>query len=399
MAEYETELDSLDDRGKPAREPHKGTRAAPKAVVEPPKVPDEGATVPDEGATPGDEDQTPPPAAAAPLVPDLDGPEPVKIVDLRNHYRALKKQIKEQFKPEVSKLQARVKELEEGSGASKDIAAKLEQIQKRNRELEDQISFVDYSKSEEFQEKHVKPYNAAYYRAVSDFSQLQVREADGTDPESGETKFKFRQATDKDLIYLANLPLSKMDDEADAMFGKSAGRVIRHVEKVRDLAIAQQEALDNAAKNAETRRTEKANTEKLNSTKGKEMFQSEHKRLQEKYPKFFAKDETDPEGNQLLEKGIAMADRIFLRTPENTPKSAEEAVRLHALAYNKIANHDRLARKFKLARERIAELEKSLKEFEASEPGAGRAGEAGRSGRPADPMSEANAELDSLDKL
>jgi glutamyl/glutaminyl-tRNA synthetase len=190
-----------------------------------------------------------------------------------------------------------------------------------------------------------------------------------------------------------------MDDEADAMFGKSAGRVIRHVEKVRDLAIAQQEALDNAAKNAETRRTEKANTEKLNSTKGKEMFQSEHKRLQEKYPKFFAKDETDPEGNQLLEKGIAMADRIFLRTPENTPKSAEEAVRLHALAYNKIANHDRLARKFKLARERIAELEKSLKEFEASEPGAGRAGEAGRSGRPADPMSEANAELDSLDKL
>lgn len=395
MAEYETELDSLDDNNKPPREPHrpaaKPGAKADKPVVEPPKAPDD--------QTPADEGQTPPDEGQAPAAPDLDGPEPVKIVDLRNSYRALKKQIKEQFKPEVAKLQAKVKELEEGSGATQEITAKMEQIQKRNKELEDQISFVDYSKSEEFQTKFVKPYNEAYYRAVNDFSQLRVRVPDGTDPETGETKFKFRPADDKDLIKLANMSLAEMDEEAEAMFGKSAPRVIRHVERVRELAIAQQEALDSAAKNAEARRTEMANTQKLNSTKGREMFEAERKRLVEKYPKFFAKDEADPEGNELLDKGISMANRIFMRTPENTPKTAEEAVRLHALAYQKIANHDRLARKFKQARARVAELEKALAEYEESEPKGGKAGEAGKAGGILDAMADANAELDSLDKL
>lgn len=400
MAEYETELDSLDDNNKPPREPHKpAAKPGDKATVKPPKwegtVKPDGTVVPE----PEDEGQTPPDEGQAPAAPDLDGPEPVKIVDLRNSYRALKKQIKEQFKPEVAKLQAKVKELEEGSGATQELTAKMEQIQKRNKELEDQISFVDYSKSEHFQTNFVKPYNDAYYRAVSDFSQLRVRIPDGTDPETGETKFKFRPADDKDLIKLANMSLAEMDDEAEAMFGKSAPRVIRHVEKVRDLAIAQQQALDDAAKNAEARRTEMANTQKLNSTKGREMFEAERKRLVEKYPKFFAKDEADPEGNELLDKGISMANRIFMRTPENTPKTAEEAVRLHALAYQKIANHDRLARKFKQARARVAELEKALAEYEDSEPKGGKAGEAGKAGGILDAMADANAELDSLDKL
>lgn len=391
MAEYETELDSLDDTNKPPREPHKpAAKPGAKPVVEPPKAPDD-QTPADEGQAPADEGQ-------APAAPDLDGPEPVKIVDLRNSYRALKKQIKEQFKPEVAKLQAKVKELEEGSGATQEITARMEQIQKRNKELEDQISFIDYSKSEEFATKYVKPYNDAYYRAVSDFSQLRVRIPDGADPETGEAKFKFRPADDKDLIKLANMNIGDMDEEAERMFGKSAGRVIRHVEKVRDLAIAQQEALDNAAKTAEARRTEMANTQKLNSTKGREMFESERKRLVQKYPRMFSKDESDPEGNELLDKGLAMANRIFMRTPENSPKTAEEAVRLHALAYNKIANHDRLARKFKQARERIAELEKALADFEASEPTGGKAGEAGRGGTILDAMADANAELDRLDK-
>jgi len=397
MAEYENELDGLDDRDKPPREPHKSTIKPPdKPVVEPPKTDDStGTPTVDDEQTPADED-----AQAPPVVdPNLDAPEPVKIVDLRNGYRALKKQIKEQFRPEVAKLQAKVKELEEGSGATKEITAKMEQIQKRNKELEDQISFVDYSKSEHFQENFVKPYNAAYFRAVADFSQLRVRVPAGNDPETGEAKFTFRAADDKDLIKLANMNLAEMDEEAENMFGRSAPRVIRHVEKVRELAIAQQDALDNAAKNASAHRTETETRTKLNSAKGKEMFEAETKRLAEKYPRFFAKDETDPEGNELLEKGLTMAERIFKRTPENAPKTAEEAVRLHALAFNKIANHDRLARKFKMARARIAELEKSLKEFEDSEPKGGRAGESGQGGAASNPIADANAELDSLDKV
>lgn len=393
--EYENELDGLDDRGKPARAPHKpAARSGDKPVVEAPKGADDSPPVDDD--QPPAADDAPAPAAAAD--PNLDAPEPVKIVDLRNGYRALKKQIKEQFKPEISRLQARNKELEEGSGATKEISARMEQLQKRNEHLENQITFIDYSKSLEFQDKYVKPYNDAYFRAVADFGQLRVRVPDGADAETGETKFKFRPADDKDLIKLANMSLAEMDEEAEAMFGKSAPRVIRHVERVRELAIAQQEALDNASKTATQRRTDTENTQKLNSTKGKEMFESERKRLVEKYPKFFAKDEADPEGNELLDKGLAMANRVFMRTPENAPKTAEEAVRLHAMAYNKIANHDRLARKFKVARARISELEKSLAEYEASEPTGGKAGEVGRSGGATNPIADANAELDSLDK-
>lgn len=384
VSEYEADLDALDDNRPPPKKEDK-----PKGVVQPPKG--EGEATNGEHAA---ADQ--PPAAAA----DLDGPEPVKIVELRQWGRSLKKQIKEQYKPEVAKLQARVKELEQTTAVPQEVATKLETLQKRNQQLEEQIGFVDYSKSAAFQEQFSKPYQAAWQRAVSDFNQLQVRLPDGTDPESGEAKFKFRPANDQDLLALANLPLSEMDDKAEAMFGRSAARVIRHVEKVRELAIAQEEALENARKTAGARIAEQETNKKLTSAKGQQMWQAEHKRLVEKYPHFFGPDEADPEGNILLQKGKAQADRIFVPTKDNAPKSPEEAVRLHALAYNKIANHDRIARRLKMTLTELAEVKKALAEYEESNPPAGKGGDGARRQGGASEWSvdAGQAELDTLDK-
>jgi hypothetical protein len=63
---------------------------------------------------------------------------------------------------------------------------------------------------------------------------------------------------------------------------------------------------------------------------------------------------------------------------------------------HKIASHSRIARNLKQANAKIKELEKSLAEYESSEPPAGKSG--GKTSKPSlNPMEEAQAELDKLD--
>lgn len=391
IEEYEAAIDELDDSRrdpKPPQVPPKGGKRQDAPAVDPP-APDPDA--PPAGGKKADEDP-------APVEADLDGPEPVRVVELRTAYRQLKKQIKDQLRPEVTKLQGRIKELEAGTGDQTAITTELEGLKKRNQELEQEISFTNYSSSREFQEKYAAPYQEAWTRAVSDFNQLTVRIPSGTDPNTGEPTYRTRQASADDLLTLANMPLSEMDEKAEEMFGRSAARVIRHVERVRDLAIAQDKALADAKKNAGTRKTAMDAQTKASIEKGKQMWSSENKRLVEKYPSFFGPRNGDQEGNDLLTKGRAMADRIFVQTPENRPKTAEEAVRLHALAYNKIANHDRLALRLKQANARISELQKIVDEYEDSNPPAGKGGEAAKTGKPGNYMDDAFAEIDTLDK-
>jgi len=116
--------------------------------------------------------------------------------------------------------------------------------------------------------------------------------------------------------------------------------------------------------------------------------------LTEKYKNWFAPEEGDADGNDLLTKGRQLADRMFSPTEETRPKTPEEAVRLHALIYNKAANHDRLALRLKKASARVKELEESLKQYEDSEPHGGRPGSGRAAGAPG--IGDYESEIDAL---
>lgn len=388
IAEYEADIDELDDSRRLDPKPPKGGKPAeledePAGEVKPPAT---DSNAPAGGKKPDE-----------PVEHDLEGPEPVRVVELRTAYRQLKKQIKEQLRPEVTKLQGRIKELEEGNGQSTQLTTELESLKKRNQELEHEISFTAYTKSKPFQELQAK-YTDAWNRAVSDFNQLTVRIPGPPNPETGEPTFRTRQASADDILTLANMSLSEMDEKAEEMFGRSSARVIRHVERVKELADQQERAIAEARKNAAGHSSEMEAKNKAAVERGKQMWSTENKRLVEKYPSFFGPRQGDTEGNELLSKGRTMADRVFVPTPENRPKTPEEAVKLHALAYNKIANHDRLAMRLKQANARIAELQKIVDEFEDSEPAAGKGGETRGKGTHGNYMDQAMAEIDALDK-
>ena len=370
-----SQLDALDRGEKPpdkktSRQPEK-----PAATVQPKKEikPPEGA-----GTQPAKPTETP----AAPAAPAA----PVKAADLRTAYEGAKKEKQEL----QSKLQSVTAELEQVRKTSAvDVAPlqeKLTAYEKELTDLREEIRFTNYAKHPEFAEKYQKPYTDAWNKAVGEVTQLNISTADGS----------VRKANANDLLALANAPLDQLDELAEAWFGKSSARVIRHIEKVRELAEAQETALANARKGGSER-------EKLQQIQAAEsqkkvagVWQQTNSELSTKYPKWFAPEEGDAAGNELLQKGYEYADSIF-DSKNNAVLTPEQKATRAAVIRNKAAGFDRLAHKFKSATARIAELEKSLKEFEESAPPSGRGGDPKR-GSQNGFMSDAMAELETLDK-
>jgi hypothetical protein len=353
------ELDELDAQNVPRPAP--GAKPKPKAVEEPETPEPETETVTDpEEATPPDER-------------GVERPRPEKApetnAELRKAFDRAQLRIKDELEPKLTKAEARVKELE--SREPEEVAPlreKLTAIEKRNQELESEIEYVNFSSSEKFKNEYAQPYLTAFQKALKSVQQLTVETPEGEE----------RPATQEDLLFIANLPEGEAIKKAGAMFGDAASVILRHREKLVDLAEKQQEALESArSKSGErSKQRQKEESELLNQSRA--MWKDTNQKLAEKYPTWFAPDEDDKEGNELLAKGRQLAARLFEPTDETRPKTPEEAVRLHSLIFNKAANHDRLALRLKKSSARIKELEEELKQFEASEPGSGRATTPGR---------------------
>src|SRR6185369_12722913 len=378
------ELEDLDATGKVTR-PAPKPKAKPKAEV--PDAPD----APDAPAE--EETQTeiqPPDAPDAPETPAPEVPEEADLktnAGLRKAFDRAQLKIKNELEPELTKARTRIKELESREPEEvTPLREKLTAIEKRNQELENEIEYVNYSSSKEFQEKYAQPYLNAWNRALNDVQQLTV------ETENGET----RQATEEDLLYISRLKLGEAITQADAMFGRGTPTILRHRELIRELAEAQDNALRTAKdKGGERLKAQQAQSQQQ-TEKMRKMWTQTNQALAEKYKTWFAPEEGDQEGNALLDKGRKLADRMFSPTEETRPKRSEEAVRLHALIYNKAANHDRLALRLKKASARVAELEESLKQYEESEPHGGRPGAGGRPSSATSAANEYESEIDAL---
>lgn len=401
LSDIASDLAGMDD-GKPVGQPATGTPPPAKPDGAKPPAQDKPPVAPDGGTKP-------------PEIPG-DG-KPVKAAELRGAYEGLKKRVKEELEPEVQRLRAKVQEFE---AKPKDDAGplneKIKQIEARNAELEQAIAFVDFTKSSEFSTKYETPYREAWDAAVTDFRQLRVREQAGED-ESGEQVFNHRPATEQDLLRLANMDLSDMDAAAHELFGPSASRAILHIENLKRLANAKQKAIEDARTKAGDWKKQQSAAEEAKSRALAGTWTEINKTLEAKFPKAFQADAADAEDKASHLKGFALADLLFVGpeglSPEQVealPKSFQEIVKskkplsdsqrvhLHALARLKMANHDRKAAALVKAQARIAELEKSLAEYEKSAPSAARAGKSGDGQPTGDWMSEVAGELAALDK-
>jgi hypothetical protein len=364
------ESSNRDERGKFTKQPEKAPEKA-KDKPEPENAP-----------------ETPPEAEKA-----VEEPKPGTMRALGKAYDDLKKERDSVLQPKLQSLEAKTKEYERTIEQLKTQAPdvkpfqeKLTALEKENQQLREVVRFSDYKKSPEFTEKYEKPYNEAWSKAVGEVTQLNLQMEDGT----------VRKATANDLLALANAPLDQLDDLAAQWFPKSSPRVIRHVEKVKDLAEAQDKALQEAQKGAGEFIAKRTQAEQQTNQAFAQAYTGATTELTKKYSKWFAPDEADPQGNDILKKGFDYADTVF--SPNGNQLTPEQKAGRLAVIRAKAANHDRLIARNKSHVARIAELEASLAEFEKSEPTTTTAGNPGRGNGVYDPMAEDEAELRKLDR-
>lgn len=311
-------------------------------------------------------------------------PKPQKAAELRTAYEKAKQTIKD-HEAEIARLKsekngsAGVNEL---SDANKVLAEKLEAADKRNAELEKEITFVNYQKSKEYKDKYEAPLVEAWERAQADLNELTVEDEEGNS----------RKATENDLLALAQMPLKEAWAKAKGMFGDAASEIMDHRRRVIDLMQAQNKALKEAQTNSEARNKEQQALHLQQREKLGKLWQDENKAWADKFPKWFQPEDGDEKGNALLAKGYELASSAFSTNGGKTP---EEMVKIRAEVRNKAAAFPKLAYKLKQARDRIKELEKTVSEYEASEPPAGEGGKP-RAETNGTGFEDAMAELDRL---
>lgn len=285
--------------------------------------------------------------------------KPKKAKELKVVYEEAKARIA-QLEPELAETKKRLEQIEKAGPATeiKTITAQLEASENRRKELERELEFHSFQKSERFDKEFQKPYLNAFKEALEEVSDFTVQ-TEGQEPRPG---------NQNDLVEICRLPGTEALKRAQELFGDAAASVImNHRREIRRLAKAQESALADAKKNAESRiETEKAEQAKAN-TRFQEVWQQSYSKLSQQYPAWVNAVEGDDEGNNLLAEGYRQVDRFF-QDPKLTP---EEKIAIHAEIRMRAANHDRMALRLKRERAERKKIQAELDQYRQSTPPSG----------------------------
>lgn len=253
----------------------------------------------------------------------------------------------------------------------KQFTDRLDRAEKRAAELEDEMRFVNYAKSKEFQEKHQAPYEGAWKRAMSELSEIAIE-----DPQTHQR----RAVTSNDLMELVNLPLGKAREIAQAVFGDFANDVLAHRKEIKTLFESQNAALEEAkTKGAEREQLRKEQYFKLHgavSQQTREIWDKVNTTLLEDpaVGSLFKHRESDDDWNQRLTKGFELVDKAFSENPMDPRMSQEQrtaVVKRHAAVRNRAAGWGALKVENDKLRKQLSELEGDLKKYKESTPQGG----------------------------
>lgn len=341
------------------------------------KAPEEApANPPAQPAKPTKAAEAPKPAEGkpdAPAKPTEATPEAAKAPEkseagqkLRTAYESTKKE-RDALKQELDALKAR--KLEEHPDY-KPFSEKLTAAEKRAQELDEKLKFTDYSKSEEFQTKYVKPLQETWADAQQEILQFPV-----TDP----TTQELRLPTEDEFSRIMSAPTVEAVKMARDLFGDFAPQVIQRRNELVKLAAAQRKALDEYKTLGAEREKASSQAREEQTRREGEMFQRFTKEAMENpaLAEWFKAADGDTEGAQLFKDSLELATAAM--SGQHLAKlTPEERVRLHAEVRNAAAAAPLLHHKLVKAGARIKELEAKLAEFKKSEPGSGAAAESGK---------------------
>ena len=253
----------------------------------------------------------------------------------------------------------------------KEIETRAEAAERRAKELDDEMRYVNYSKSQEFAEKYQKPYEEAWTRWMGELGELTV-----DDPASGSA----RALQPQDILELVNMPLQKAREQAESTFGSFANDVMSARKEIRGLFEAQNKALEDAKKMGGERDAQRTQQfQQQQAAVAKEINETwkasnEAAMADEKVSKFFKPVEGDEEGNTRLKRGYEIADKAFSVNPLDPRLSADqrkEIVNLHSAVRNRAAAFGRLTFQNAKLEATVKELQTELAKFKGAQPGGG----------------------------
>lgn len=314
-------------------------------------------------SSPSGSPETPPAEGTAPAAPAAEPKKekvnPWKLVD--------------QYKGQLAKLEKEVADAKSATlpdNMKKEYLTQIEQLQKRNTELEDEMRFVNYEQSTDFQEKYQKPYVRKFESIMERLSGAKIKGEDGNP----------RPVTPNDVLAVVSAPLDEAYAIAEEKFGRAADWVVQRGEELRSLWNERQSALDEAkTKGAERAKQQQEMTVKQ-MNEMKDFVSSTWNKVNqsilkdEKWSKYFSPVEGDQDGNQSLSKGFELVDRAFSESP-NAPGLTNEQraaiIQRHAAVRNRAAAAGRLIKWNQKLESKIAELESELGKFKSTTPPAG----------------------------
>jgi hypothetical protein len=348
------------DRTAPKPQTAKAPDALPPATaVAPAEEGDELTATAPAAVLPGSEGAAKPGEAVTP--PEVAG-EKKKGVNpwhkIKEHEATLK-----QRDAELADLRQRVQDPE----AHKKEFERLSKIEKRNQELEEQIKFVDYSKSAEFTEKYQKPYEESWKRAMAELGDLTIDDGAGRE----------RPMNVNDLMELVNMPIKDAKESAELLFGGMAPEVMAYRKEIKGLFEQQKKALDDAKKSgvemsAKQTAEQARHMEEMNQMSMRE-WESYNKSILEnpQTGHYFKPVEGDEDLNTRLNKGWAFVDetaKMNLSDPKLTREQRAEAIRRHASVRARAAAFGAMRLRDERHVARIKELEAKLGQYEETVP-------------------------------
>ncbi|HJS82724.1 MAG TPA: hypothetical protein VJ742_07790, partial [Nitrososphaera sp.] len=247
-----------------------------------------------------------------------------------------------------------------------ELKKRFEETEQRYKALDEEMRYIDYQRSTEFKEKYQKPYEDLAKRGIASLHDYRVTQEDGT----------VRPATHKDfwdVVSMASQPDARK--KAKDLFGEDAQDILDWRTKLRDSYFTMEQAKEEYKAKGAERQKEHERQQQEEQTKQQQEYES-HMSLWkqmndtaiEKHKDWFVAAEDDTEGAELLKKGFELADLAWNGSDKLEP---EKLIALRSAERNKAAGFRYMVHLKEKADARIAELEKELEQFKASEPGNG----------------------------
>lgn len=291
----------------------------------------------------------------------------------------------EKLKKEYAALREQVSKSKPADDPDKPILAKrVSELESRNKELEETVRYANYELSDEYKKEYVARYDEVAGEATARAMQLKIPNADGTS----------RNLTKEEFWDIVGI-----GDENDALeaavelFGEGSAKanavIERRNEILREFQRGQKAKEEFKSKAAERNKAESEKTaaqraqEAAHAKETSETFVRMNREREESRPEFNKADDGDEQGENILKLGSALGDLAFgTLSPEQVehlPESVrsvlvngelppQERVKLHSAMRSAMRERPFIALKLNRAQARIAELEKSLSEYEESKP-------------------------------